>query len=51
MLEYRHPTVFAPGLEGRISALVHQLVRTVDEQGQQQQGDGGSSAQRQQAAL
>jgi hypothetical protein len=26
MLEYRHPTVFAPGVEARINGLVHDLV-------------------------
>lgn len=30
MLEYRHPTVFAPGIEARINALVHKLVGDVE---------------------
>ena len=30
MLEYRHPTVFAPGVEARINGLVHGLVRGME---------------------
>ena len=33
MLEYRHPTVFAPGIEARIHGLVHELVQGVDQGG------------------
>ena len=30
MAEYRHPAVFQSGVEGRISELVHGLVKEVD---------------------
>ena len=30
MLEYRHPTVFAPGVETRINTLVHGLVTALE---------------------
>ena len=42
MLEYRHPTVFAPGVEARINGLVHGLVRGME---------GGDAARPAAAAL
>eukprot|EP01052_Picozoa_sp_SAG31_P041842 SAG31_NODE_6458_length_2009_cov_1.894241_3_plen_85_part_00 len=38
MLEYRHPTVFAAGIEGRINALVHDLVGSLQTPNARAQG-------------
>ena len=51
MAEYRHPAPFAPGLEGKINRLVHDLVAEAAAQ-QQQAGPplGAAAGERRQHA-